>query len=145
MTGRFVLVLEDLAVHDCHFPDTLNPLRTDQASADRRTPGPVHGTFWGRIPDWLYSGSADSASLMVGLLLKTSARRIAERTDIDVAKGRFIDENFRAVALLIDTPPHTVMHGDAHPGNVYFRDGERAFWTGRRCDAGIRAVNWHTR
>ena len=33
------------------------------------------------------------------------------------------DDNYRAVARLIDTPPHTVMHGDAHPGNVYFRNG----------------------
>ncbi|PRC56746.1 phosphotransferase, partial [Mycobacterium sp. ITM-2017-0098] len=25
---------------------------------------------------------------------------------------------------LVDRPPHTVMHGDAHPGNLYFRDGQ---------------------
>ena len=25
---------------------------------------------------------------------------------------------------MIDTAPNTVMHGDAHPGNMYFRDGE---------------------
>ena len=41
-----------------------------------------------------------------------------------VEKGRFIAENYGAVARLIDEPPHTVMHGDAHPGNVYFRNGE---------------------
>ena len=35
-----------------------------------------------------------------------------------------IDENYRAVAQLIDKPPHTVMHGDAHPGNTYFRNSE---------------------
>ena len=56
-------------------------------------------------------------------MLKTSARRLADRTSIPVDKGSFIDENYRAVARLIDTPPHTVMHGDAHPGNVYFCDG----------------------
>jgi aminoglycoside phosphotransferase (APT) family kinase protein len=60
---------------------------------------------------------------MVGALLKLSARRIADYTDIPVATGRFIDENYRAVARLIDRSPNTVMHGDAHPGNVYFRDG----------------------
>src|SRR5690348_17767515 len=38
--------------------------------------------------------------------------------------GRFIDDNYRAVARLIDQAPNTVMHGDAHPGNVYFRNGE---------------------
>ena len=41
-----------------------------------------------------------------------------------MGNGRFIAENYGAVARLIDTPPHTVMHGDAHPGNVYFRNGE---------------------
>ena len=74
---------------------------------------------------WLYTASADKpTSLLVSLLLKTSARRLAERTEIPVDNGRYIDENYRAVARLIDTPPHTVMHGDAHPGNVYFRNGE---------------------
>jgi hypothetical protein len=57
----------------------------------------------------VYTASADSASLLTGPLLKTSARRLAERTDIPVENGRFIDENYRAVARLIDTPLHTVM------------------------------------
>ena len=123
LTGRFVVVLEDLAADDCEFPDTLNPLDSDQASLIVELLARVHGTFWGRIPDWVYTASADSASVMVGSLLKRSARQITERTDIAVDAGAFIDENYRAVARLIDTPPHTVMHGDAHPGNVYFRKG----------------------
>jgi aminoglycoside phosphotransferase (APT) family kinase protein len=72
---------------------------------------------------WLYSASQDSAVLLTGPLLKASARRLAERTDLPVHRGRFIDDNHRAVATLIDRGPHTVMHGDAHPGNLYFRDG----------------------
>jgi aminoglycoside phosphotransferase (APT) family kinase protein len=76
------------------------------------------------VPDWAYSISADTAALVTGPLLKTSVRRIAEKTDIPVERGRFIAENYRAVARLIDEPPNTVTHGDAHPGNVYFRNGE---------------------
>jgi aminoglycoside phosphotransferase (APT) family kinase protein len=57
-------------------------------------------------------------------MLKLSSRRIAERTDINVARGRFIDENYRALAAVLDATPNTVMHGDAHPGNVYFRNGD---------------------
>jgi len=124
LTGRFVLVLEDLAVDDCEFPDTLHPLSKDQAASIVELLARLHAAFWARVPGWLYTASADSTSVLVGLLLKTSARRLAERTDIPVDNGRFIDENYRAVARLIDTPPHTVMHGDAHPGNVYFRNGE---------------------
>ena len=40
--------------------------------------------------------------------------------------SRFIIDNYRAVAKVIDKQPNTVMHGDAHPGNVYFRNGEAA-------------------
>jgi Phosphotransferase enzyme family len=124
LTGRFVVVLEDLTVDACEFPDTLHPLDKDQASLIVELLARLHAAFWARVPGWLYTASADSASLLTGPLLKTSARRLAERSDLPVDKGRFIDENYRAVARLIDTPPHTVMHGDAHPGNVYFRNGE---------------------
>jgi len=123
LTGRFVLVLEDLAADSCEFPDTLHPLDKDRASLIVELLARLHATFWGRVPRWLYTASGDSAALLTGPLLKTSARRIADKTDIPVEKGRFIDDNYRAVARLIDAAPHTVMHGDAHPGNVYFRDG----------------------
>jgi aminoglycoside phosphotransferase (APT) family kinase protein len=62
--------------------------------------------------------------VLTGPLMHTSIKRLAERTDFPVDAGRFIADNYRAVAALIDTPPHTVMHGDAHPGNMYFRGGK---------------------
>jgi aminoglycoside phosphotransferase (APT) family kinase protein len=61
---------------------------------------------------------------LTGSLMHTSIKRLADRTDIPVENGRFIADNYRAVAALIDTPPHTVMHGDAHPGNMYFNGGK---------------------
>ena len=92
----------------------------------------LHATFWERLPangsrgplGWVYSASGDHTSLLTGPLLNTSARRLAERTSIPVEDGRFIIDNYRAVAKLIDRQPNTVTHGDAHPGNVYFRNGE---------------------
>ncbi len=84
----------------------------------------LHATFRGRLPSWAYSASGDRTSLLTGTLLNISARRLAARTDIPVEDGRFIIDNYRAVAQLIDRPPHTVMHGDAHPGNCYFRNGQ---------------------
>jgi hypothetical protein len=122
-------VLEDLPA-SCEFPDTLHPLSTDQASLIVELLAKLHAAFWERLPrdgrgplGWLYTPSGDVTSLLTGSLMKTSIKRLAERTDIPVDKGGFIADNYRAVAALIDTPPHTVMHGDAHPGNVYFRDG----------------------
>ena len=132
LTGRFVLVLEDLAAGPCEFPDTLHPLDANRAGLVVECLARLHATFWGRLAarggegplGWVCSPSGDDTSLLTGSLLATSARRVAQRTDIPVDKGRFIDQNYRVVARLIDTPPHTVMHGDAHPGNVYFRDGQ---------------------
>jgi hypothetical protein len=133
-TGRYLLVLEDLPA-TCVFPDTLHPISTDQASLVVELLANLHATFWdrmrrgGRGPlGWLYTASGDVTSLLTGSLMKTSMKRLAERTAIPIDNGRFdgrfIADNYRAVAALIDSPPHTVMHGDAHPGNMYFRDGE---------------------
>ncbi len=119
-----MLVLEDLAVDACEFPDTLHPLTPEQASKIVELLARLHATFWERVPDWAYTASADKFTAFTHLVLKPSMRRLANRSDIPVEKGRFIAENYGAVARLIDEPPHTVMHGDAHPGNVYFRNGE---------------------
>ncbi len=130
-TGRYVLVLEVLPAASCEFPDTLHPLSVDQASLIVELLAKLHATFWGRLPDdgrgplgWLYTPSGDVTSLLTGSLMHTSIKRLTERTEIPVENGRFIADNYRAVAAIIDAPPHTVMHGDAHPGNVYFRDGK---------------------
>jgi hypothetical protein len=128
-TGRYLLVLEDLPA-SCEFPDTLHPLSTDQASLIVELLASLHATFWNRLGDgrgplgWLYTLSGDVASLLNGSLMNASIKRLTDRTTIPVDRGRFIADNHRAVAALIDTPPHTVMHGDAHPGNMYFRDGK---------------------
>ena len=124
MTGRYVLVLEDLAIDACEFPDTLHPLTPDQASKVVELLARLHATFWERVPAWAHTASADKFTAFTHLVLKPSLRRLANRSDVPVEKGRFIAENYGAVARLIDEPPHTVMHGDAHPGNVYFRNGE---------------------
>ena len=97
LTGRFVLVLEDLAVDELRISRHPAPAGQGPGRLDRRTSRPAARDVLGpQRPDGLYTASADSASLLTGPLLKTSARRLAERTDIPVEKGRFIDENYRA-------------------------------------------------
>jgi hypothetical protein len=123
LTGRFVLVLEDLAADRCEFPDTLHPFTADRAALVVELLARLHATFWERMPAWTYTASGDVTSLLTGSLAAAAARRLAGRTDIPVHNGRFVNDNYRAVARLIDAAPHTVMHGDAHPGNVYFRNG----------------------
>ena len=132
LTGRYVVVLEDMSTSPCQFPDTLHPLSTDQMSQVVDVLAELHATFWGRLPQkpggggqfgWLLAPSDDPANLMTPSVMRMSARRLAGSTSIPVSAGRYIWQNFDAVTAAIDSGPHTVLHGDAHPGNTYFRDG----------------------
>jgi aminoglycoside phosphotransferase (APT) family kinase protein len=133
LTGRYVVVLEDMTATPCEFPDTLNPLGTAKMALLVETLAHLHGTFWGRLPEkpggsgrfgWLWPPSSDPSVPLTPHLMRMSARRLADRTSIPVDAGHFIWENFRAATNLIDEGPHTVLHGDSHPGNTYFRDGQ---------------------
>ena len=125
-----MLVLEDLAAETLQAHRHVARDRHKQGEPSRRTSGPATRHIPG--PPFAQQRWAARWSIRIGrpyvaahrLPLDISARRLAARTDIPVENGRFIVENYCAVAHLIDRPPHTVMHGDAHPGNSYFRNGE---------------------
>ncbi|MCV7346297.1 phosphotransferase family protein [Mycolicibacterium rhodesiae] len=132
LTGRFVIVLEDMSRTPCEFPDTLHPLSTDQMAQVVESLAGLHATFWGRLPQksggsgqfgWLIAPSDDPANLITPTVMRASARRLAGSTTIPVHAGRYIWENFPTVVELIDSGPHTVLHGDSHPGNTFFRNG----------------------
>jgi aminoglycoside phosphotransferase (APT) family kinase protein len=132
VTGRYVIVLEDMASTPCQFPDTLHPLSVDQMALLVEVLARVHGTFWGRLPEtpggggefgWLSAPSADPANLLTPALMRMSARKLADRTTAPIESGRFLWENYQAATEIVDAGTHTVLHGDSHPGNTYFRDG----------------------
>ncbi|WP_099025150.1 phosphotransferase [Mycolicibacterium palauense] len=132
VTGRYVVVLEDMTGSECEFPDTLHPLDKDHMALLVEFLGRLHGTFWGRLPEkqggagrfgWLWAPSTDPANVLTGPLMRMSARKLAGRTRIPVETGRYIWENYQAVTEIVDAGPHTVLHGDSHPGNTFFRDG----------------------
>jgi Ser/Thr protein kinase RdoA (MazF antagonist) len=132
LTGRYVIVLEDMTTSPCEFPDTLHPLSTDQMALLMEVFAQLHGTFWGKLGEksggggafgWLTAPSEASTNLLTPALMKMSARKLADRTTIPIESGRFLWEHYQAATELVDAGPHTVLHGDSHPGNTYFRDG----------------------
>ncbi|HEX5142657.1 MAG TPA: phosphotransferase [Mycobacterium sp.] len=131
LTGRYVVVLEDMTVSPCQFPDTLHPLDKDQMGQLIECFAHLHATFWGKPPEtpggtgkfgWLMAPSTDPSNPITPSVMKMSARKLAGRTA--VGEGRFIWENFQSITEVIDSGPHTVLHGDAHPGNTFFRNGQ---------------------
>lgn len=132
LTGRYVVVLEDMTTAPCQFPDTLNPLDADQMASLMEVLAGLHGSFWGRLPEkpggggafgWLAAPSQDPANLLTPALMKMSARKLADRTDVPIEAGRYLWENYQRATEIVDAGSHTVLHGDSHPGNTYFRDG----------------------
>jgi hypothetical protein len=132
VTGRYVVVLEDMTATPCQFPDTLNPLDVDQMSSLMEVLAALHGRFWGRLPErpggrgsfgWLAAPSQDPANLLTPALMRMSARKLADRTSVPIEAGRYLWENYQRATEIVDAGTHTVLHGDSHPGNTYFRDG----------------------
>jgi hypothetical protein len=132
VTGRYVVVLEDMTTTPCVFPDTLNPLDVDQMASLVETLAGLHGRFFGRLPErpggsgtfgWLTAPSQDPANLLTPSLMKMSARKLADRTDVPIEAGRYLWENYQRATEIVDAGTHTVLHGDSHPGNTYFREG----------------------
>ena len=132
VTGRFVIVLEDMTHDSCEFFDTLRPIDRDRAAQLVELLAHVHGTFWNRLPakgergqlDWL-TATADERSLPITRpLMRLSAKRLADKTSIPIEHGRFVIEHYPDIVRHLDAAPHTVLHGDGHPGNVFFRNGK---------------------
>ena len=74
-TGRFVLVLEDLAARDTRFPDTTQPFDLDEARSVVEALARVHAKYWGRLPakrggsgplGWLWTPSKYPSFPLVG-------------------------------------------------------------------------------
>jgi Ser/Thr protein kinase RdoA (MazF antagonist) len=132
LTGRYLVVLEDMTTTPCLFADTLHPLDIDQMASLVETLAGVHGKFCGQLPErpggsgpfgWLAAPAQDPANLLTPSLMKMSARKLAEHTDAPIEAGRYLWENYQRATEIVDAGMHTVLHGDSHPGNTYFRDG----------------------
>ncbi|BBY48335.1 phosphotransferase [Mycolicibacterium arabiense] len=132
LTGRYVVVLEDMTVTPCRFADTLHPLEVDQMAQLMEVLAKLHGSFWGRLPEkpggasplgWITAPASDPANLLTPALMKASARTLADRAGVPIDAGRWLWRNFQRATDVVDEGPHTVLHGDSHPGNTYVRDG----------------------
>ena len=116
-TGRHVLLLEDLSARGCTFVDVLSPLTPDQAAAGLETLAQVHAPYWGKAPTWVPTNGRDPNLPLIALALRPLAKRIPP--ELLPPQGRDILRRYRQIALDLDSGPHTLLHGDPHPGNLY--------------------------
>jgi hypothetical protein len=148
-TGRFVIVLEDLGVTGAVFCDTLSRLTTDQTAAVLSTLARLHGATHANPPQvgWLGTNSGDALLPLISGSLPRLAAKVAERAPelVSTAAAPLL-RGYRRWASVLDEGPHSVLHGDPHPGNVYLH-GEQAAglldWQAVRRGNPLRDVTYH--
>jgi hypothetical protein len=130
-TKRFVVVLEDLTARGATFGDVLATQASDEVGRVLDVLASLHGQLWqterlggGGDLSWIRANSTDPVMPAVTLAVRRLGRRLADRDPALVARGGArILERYSAVARVLDAGPHTVLHGDPHPGNCYVVDG----------------------
>ena len=148
-TGRFVIVLEDLAAQAAVFCDTLSRLTTDQTAAVLSTLARLHGATHGRLPrvGWLGTNSGDALLPLISGSLPRLAAKVAQRApELVFDDAAPLLRDYRRWAPALDEGPHAVLHGDPHPGNVYLLGDQGAGlldWQAVRRGNPLRDVTYH--
>lgn len=146
-TGRFAIVLEDLAARGASFVDTRTPLSPDQAAAALSTLASLHGATTGRtdLPGWLSTNSGDALMPLVTASLGRLGRKVAERDpSLTTVGGDGLLRSYSRWAPALDRDAFCVLHGDPHPGNVYLL-GDRVGlldWQAVRRGNGLRDATY---
>jgi hypothetical protein len=147
-TGRFVIVLEDLAAQGAVFCDTLSRLTTDQTAAVLSTLARLHGATHANLPKvgWLGTNSGDALLPLISASLPRLAAKVAERApELLEGEAAPLLRGYRRWAPALDKGPHAVLHGDPHPGNVYLHGEDAGLldWQAVRRGNPLRDVTYH--
>ena len=126
---RFVLVLEDLATRGARFLDAAGSVTLDEARAVVCMLGRLHARFWNspRLRTdlaWLRAPDRNPLAAVERALCALAVRPVLRRADgvvppaLRAAAGRIVAARPRLEDAW-GRGPQTLLHGDAHVGNVY--------------------------
>jgi thiamine kinase-like enzyme len=137
-SGLFVLALEDLAAADVVFRGFDELCELDSASSVVIELAKLHAAYWNSSRfqgdlAWLPAAGNDPAYRLGKALSELSARpalaKLAGRISEDFARRAVgLHRKRDALERAWAEPPLTLVHGDAHLGNLYFRNGRPGFF-----------------
>lgn len=130
-SGRAIVIMEDLTERDALFVPLAAGATAAQALAVARTLGSLHQRFW--MTDRFAAGDlaplSMSASRSTRLgphswhLLRTIPKAFNDIVPPDFRqRAGMLIKNRWAIARLMKTHPHSLIHGDTHLGNICFVD-----------------------
>jgi hypothetical protein len=144
-SGRAIVIMEDLTERNALFVPLATGATATQALAVARALGGLHQRFWmtGRFNDGDLAPLSMSASRSTRLgphswhLLRTIPKAFNDIVPPDVRKrAAVLIKNRWAIARLMQTHPHSLIHGDTHLGNMCFIDGRPILFDWQVASAG---------
>jgi hypothetical protein len=152
--ARFVLLLEDLVASGCRFADITTPSDPERAGAVMRGLARLHARHW-ESPrlhgDLAWSrGSPQDPIFRIGrflsdLSLRPALSRFGELVPVELqGAAGFVSRHRLALEAYWARPPLTLIHGDAHLGNLFFDGPEVGFldWQVAQRGQGLRDVTY---
>ncbi|MGO4446471.1 phosphotransferase [Mycobacterium sp. 2YAF39] len=129
--GHAVVILEDLAGRDAVFPPLATGATAEQALAVAGALATVHQKFWksARFDDDLaYLSPTRSRNTRLGPhswhLIRTIPKDFNDIVPLDIRdEAKMLIKHRWAIAALLRTYPHSLIHGDTHLGNMCFVGG----------------------
>jgi Phosphotransferase enzyme family len=153
--ARFALLLEDLGASGCRFADVTAPSDPERAGAVMRALARLHAAFWesprltGDLAALRRASPGDSlfrlGRILCDLSLRPALRRFGELVPEELQRSAgFIAEHRLVLESLWARPPLTLIHGDAHLGNLFFDGPEVGFldWQVAQPGQGLRDVTY---
>lgn len=132
---EFTILMEDLSRRPgARLGIVTEPNTVDEVAAVLDTVAAVHAAWWGgaRLDEglpWLTPPLANPPMQFWREIGPRLARRHMERghraplVDRTVWTDDALWQGFERLLRVMDTAPHTLLHGDVHAGNVYYVDG----------------------
>lgn len=152
--GRFVILMEDLGTGGYTMKNTTTPCSLDEARSVIRLLASIHGRFWDspRLQTdlaWLLTYEKDKNirfnRLMRRVALSRTIAKCGEMLPDEVRSlGRVVNQRYDDLERCWAKPPQTLIHGDAHVGNMYFGKGSVGLfdWQVVRRGQGMRDVSY---
>lgn len=131
-TGDFVLLLEDLTARGCAVSDGTWAISADLAAKAIEELAALHVRFQdadrlAAIAPWAAKKRAGSIDFTVRTLRHVIEHHAGRLSEAYLAVARLFAERPGDVNAIWDRGPQTLIHGDAHIGNLFVDEGEVGF------------------
>lgn len=132
-SGHGLVIMEDVITQGGRFLTALEPYSVDQAASSLRQLARLHAESWGGAAvaghRWLRNRLADIADTPIVPLDELQKLVEGERADGlpgELRDAEYLQDSIRVLARDAATQPRSLVHGDAHAGNIFELGGMTA-------------------